>query len=88
MRIGLFYSLTMKSKGLQQMNMFELVCWLAILLLRGGDVHPNPGPDSSLDMSSSSLGISFSSSINDAFANNLKIVHYNVQSFFAKKDIL
>ncbi|KAH3889256.1 hypothetical protein DPMN_013308 [Dreissena polymorpha] len=88
MRIGLFYSLTMKSKGLQQMNMFELLCWLAIFLLLGGDVHQNPGPDDSFDMFSSSTGTSFSSSISDAFAHNLKIVHYNVQSFLAKKDIL
>ena len=88
MRIGLFHFLTMKTKGLKQMNMFELVCWFAVLLFRGGGVHPNPGPDSSFGISSSSFGTSFSSPISDAFTNNLKIVHYNVQSFITKKDIL
>ena len=65
--------------------------WQTIILLCSGDVHPNPGPsstsstvssiNSSLNMSNSLLG---SLSLN----HNLSFIHYNVQSDFAKLDIL
>ena len=49
-----------------------------MILIRSGDIHENPGPRSA------------SSSSTDSFVpanGNLNIIHYNVQSFFNKRDI-
>ena len=61
-----------------------------MLLLRAGDIQPNPGPRSV----ASSSGSSFSSNLStDVFShlnlsNNLSFVQYNVQSVLNKLDVL
>ena len=45
-RVGLFAGVHMKIKGLDRFTKFELITWLSLILLRAGDVHENPGPDS------------------------------------------
>ena len=64
-----------------------LFVWLAILLLKAGDVKPNPGPISSPNSSlSSNPSVSFNESITGS--GHLSFIHYNVQSIFNKLDIL
>ena len=60
---------------------------LSILLLTAGDIHPNPGPSSSL---SSSSNDSHASSLTSILSNShhLSFIHYNVQSVRSKIDIL
>ena len=80
---GVVWPHQQRTKGLRHFNHFELICWLSLLLIMAGDVHQNPGPTSPIS-SDSSTASNCSSSIDSC----LKIVHYNVQSFFGKKDIL
>ena len=69
---------------------FNIITWLLLLLLRAGDIQPNPGPRSV----ASSSGSSFSSNLStDVFShlnlsNNLSFVQYNVQSVLNKLDVL
>ena len=79
-RVGLFGPYQMKNKGLRCLNYFELLVWLAIVLLMCGDIQPNPGPDNDVT--------SDFSNVMDSFRSNLSIIHYNVQSFMHKRDIL
>ena len=63
-----------------------IVCVISLLLLVSGDVHPNPGPNVSLDTSTSSScsdipGMS-------VLRDHLNIVHLNIQSMYLKRDIL
>ena len=63
-----------------------IVCVISLLLLISGNVHPNPGPNVSLDTSTSSScsdipGMS-------VLRDNLNIVHLNIQSLYPKRDIL
>ena len=63
-----------------------IVCVISMLLLISGDVHPNPGPNVSLDTSASSScsdipGMS-------VLRDHLNIVHLNIQSLYPKRDIL
>lgn len=85
MRIGLHYGLHFKIKGLDQFSTFELLTFLSIILLRGGDIETNPGPDFEVSFSSSSSNMSKNESI---LQNKFSLVHYNVQSLMSKKDIL
>ena len=65
--------------------------WLAIILLCSGDVHPNPGPSSASSTASSiNSSLNMSHSLLDTLSlnHNLSFIHYNVQSVFAKLDIL
>ena len=65
--------------------------WLTIILLCSGDVHPNPGPSStSSTVSSINSSLNMSNSLLDSLSlnHNLSFIHYNVQSVFAKLDIL
>ena len=64
-----------------------IVTLLLILLLAAGDIHPNPGPSSSL---SSSSNASHASSLTSILSNShhLSFIHYNVQSVRSKTDIL
>ena len=71
-RIGLFIGITYKLKGFKSSNTFDSLIFLSIILLLCGDIETNPGPVSSF------------SNINQ----HLSIVHYNVQSFYHKQDIL
>ena len=69
----------------------EFAFWLIIILLCSGDVHPNPGPSStlssdSLSSSSSNMSATIFSSLNTS--HNLSFVHYNVQSILPKLEIL
>lgn len=79
MRIGLFASIQSRTKGIKSFTNFELVTWLATLLLTCGDVSPNPGPVYSANASGR---------VTELIRHKLSIVHYNVQSFLRKKDIL
>lgn len=76
---------------------FSLICvivlwtitfalWLSVLLLRNGDVHPNPGPDSGNDTLESSL--SSTSTLQEMLSNHLSIFHINIQSLQPKLDLL
>ena len=58
--------------------------WLLCLLLRSGDIQPNPGPVSvtSIDSSISSVDL-----IED-FSNHLSIMHLNIQSILPKIDLI
>ncbi|MCG7869675.1 MAG: endonuclease/exonuclease/phosphatase family protein [Candidatus Thiodiazotropha taylori] len=68
------------------LSSFELMIILSLLLLKSGDVEPNPGPDSS-DSSLSSSSSSFSS-CNTILQEHFSVVHYNIQSLSNKVDIL
>ena len=59
---------------------------IALLLLISGDVHPNPGPNVSLDTytSSSCSDIPGMSVLRD----HLNSVHLNIQSLYPKRDII
>ena len=64
--------------------------WLGILLLMSGDVHPNPGQNSTSSHSSSSStsndSFSFINTLN--LSKHLSFVQYNVQSIVNKLDVL
>ena len=60
------------------MNYFECLIWLSLLLIQCGDVETNPGPEPK-----TFPAVSLSNA-----HQHLSIVHYNVQSFYNKKDIL
>ena len=65
--------------------------WLVIILLCSGDVHPNPGPSSTSSTArciNSSLNMSQSLPDSLSLSHNLSFIRYNVQSVFAKLDIL
>ena len=65
--------------------------WLTILLLRSGDVHPNPGPSSTSSTASSiNSSLNMPHSFRDSLSlnHNLSFIHYNIQSVFAKLYIL
>lgn len=63
------------------------ITWLIVLLLlRSGNVHPNPGPSSISSDTSSGSSASVLSSI--SLSRHLSFVHYNVQSIVPKLDIL
>jgi hypothetical protein len=85
-RIGLFSALHLKLKGLSRFSKFETLLWLSFLIILCCDVHPNQRPESTTSTSEST--ITKASTFHDTFANNLTIVHYNVQSFLSKNDIL
>ena len=89
------------SKAARSNSQFTLVCllflsivdffaWFSILLLRSGDIQPNPGPVSVSSSSSSSSSSTFSSTHLHFFNLNhsLSFVQYNVQSVINKLDIL
>ena len=77
--MGLFCFFQSRAKDCVFLTHFQLCCWLAILLILSGDIHVNPGPDSSCRASSRSFVPA---------EGNLSIIHYNVQSCLNKKDIL
>ena len=64
--------------------------WLYICLYCCGDVHPNPGPNSTTSSESfTSLSSTTSNIILDTLNENhhLAFIHYNVQSLLPKLDI-
>ena len=88
MRIGLHCCRHFKVKGLMYLSFFELMIILSLILLRSGNVEPNPGPEfSDYDSASFSSSSSFSSS-NTIFHEHFSVVHYNIQSLLNKIDIL
>ena len=69
----------------------EFAFWLIIILPCSGDVHPNPGPSStlssdSLSSSSSNMSATIFSSLNTS--HSLSFAHYNVQSILPKLESL
>ena len=87
-RIGLHCCRHFKVKGLKYFSFFELMIILSLLLLRSGDVEPNPGPEfSDYDSASSSSSSPFSSS-NTFLQEHFSVVHYDIQSLLNKVDIL
>ena len=67
------------------------ITWLYTFLLCCGDVHPNPGPNSTTSTDSfMSLSSTTSNAILDFLNQNhhLVFIHYNVQSLLPKLDIL
>ena len=80
MRIGLYYSRHNKIKGLDYLTSFEPMIILSLLLLKSGDIEPNPGPDT--DSLSSSL--STPTQFEEMIKNKFSVVHYNVQSLASK----
>ena len=71
-RIGYFSSINHKLKGFKYSNTLDSLIYLALILLQCGDIENNPGP------------LSSASNIHQ----HLSIVHYNVQSFYHKQDVL
>ena len=60
--------------------------WLYFLILLAGDIELNPGPCSpDTSLSSDSCGSHMDVSV---FESNFSVVHYNVQSFLNKIDLL
>ncbi|MCG8113035.1 MAG: reverse transcriptase domain-containing protein [Candidatus Thiodiazotropha taylori] len=69
--------------------MADFTIWLSVLLLRAGDVKPNPGPQSvSSNNSSTSSALSGDLFSSLALNHNLSFVQYNVQSIINKLDVL
>ena len=87
-RIGLHCCRHLKVKDLMYFSFFELMIILSLLLLRSGDVEPNPGPEFSDYDSASSSSSSSSSSSNTILQEHFSVVHYNIQSLLNKVDIL
>ena len=56
------------------------------LILRSGDVHPKPGPDSVTSLAV--LRVSSSGNSFRALANHLSIMHLNIQSILSKLDLI
>ena len=67
-------------------NLLFLALVILLLILRAGDVHPNPGPQSN----ESSCSVSTTSDIYNFLnhPNHVSTVHYNVQSISNKLDTL
>ena len=97
-RIGLHYLRHFKVKGVDYFSTFELLVMLSILLLRCGDVQPNPGPPYIGSRSSEEHDTSVSSSSGSTFTNislnyelikdKFSVIHYNVQSLSNKVESL
>ena len=77
-RIGLFICVTCKLKCFKYLNEFECLLCLSLILLQCGDIEKNPGP---LHRACPEFSLSNNQ-------QHLSAVHYNVQSFYHKKDIL
>ena len=76
MRIGLHYSRQLKVKGLQYLNIFDILIIMALLLIAG--VERNPGPSSTSSSSSTTSTPSFDETV---IKNKFSIVHYNVSEY-------
>ena len=93
-RIGLHYHKHFKVKGIKHFTSFEFLVMLSIILLRCGDVHPNPGPlytgsNSSDEHSSSDSSINDSTlRYYDLIQEKFSVVHYNVHSLQHKVSLL
>jgi hypothetical protein len=60
---------------------------MSLVLLRSGDIHPNPGP--TLPETSYNTNANNSLSTSDASAtHHLSFIHYNIQSLMQKIDVL
>ena len=70
------------------LSSFELMIILSLLLLRNGDVDPNPGPEFSDSVSAASSSSSSFFSSNNILQEHFSVVHYNIQSLLNKVDIL
>ncbi len=64
----------------------QLLLGIIVLIIRSGDVHPNPGPTSSFDRGSSSSSSSSHATLD--ISNHISFVHYNVQSIALKLEVL
>ena len=62
--------------------------WLSSLILRDGDVKPNPGPVSTDSIDDSLHNMSINWSNLTELQNCFSVVHYNVQSIASKLDII
>ena len=67
-------------------SMLPLSVAILLLILQAGDVHPNPGPQSTESSASSSTTYDIYNFLN--LPNHLSTVHYNVQSIANKLDTL
>ena len=70
------------------LSLLVLRTWLFVLLMSSGDIHPNPGPMSSVSSISSSTSLSASVFDSLSLSHHLSFAHYNVQSILSKLDIL
>ena len=78
-RVGLFRNVANRLKGIKFFSYFEVIVWMAMLLLLSGDIEVNPGPPNTQNAFPN---------VSKSISSNISIVHYNVQSFLQKKDIL
>ena len=84
MRIGLNFSRQVKVKGVKFITYFEFLIFMSLLLLKSGDIEPNPGPDfQETDTSSCTNDLD-----EQIITNNFSIVHYNIQSLLNKVDLI
>ena len=81
-RVGLHHYRHFKVKGPVKFNSFELVSFFAMLLYLSVGVEKNPGPTSE-NRHESNKSFQF-----PPLQGNLSMVHYNVQSFANKIDII
>ena len=79
-RIGLHYSRHFRIKGLEHLDLFELLIIMSLLLIAGIEPIPvqNPRPNSEVSTSSSTL--SPDSNDLNIIKDKFSVVHYNVQS--------
>ena len=80
MRIGLHHGPHCKIKGMEHLTLFELTIILSPLLIRSGEIEPNPGQNTP-NTDSESLDESL-------ILNYFSIVHYNIQSNLSKVDLI
>ena len=80
-RICMFYNIANRHKNIKRFSYFDVLVWMSmlLLLLLSGDIETNPGPVTT----ENSIPI-----ISKSCSSNITIAHYNVQSFFQKKDII
>ena len=77
-------------KCLSLLFVLNIATWLSLLLLCGGDIHPNPGPQAAESSNDSSFVSNVSTDIFSHLSlhHNISFVQYNVQSIVSKLDIL
>ena len=84
MRIGLILSRQVKVKGVKFITYFDFLIIMSLLLLKSGDIEPNPGPDfQETDTSSCTNDLD-----EQVITNNFSIGHYNIQSLLNKVDLI
>ena len=78
-RVGLYCDVANRHKGVKYFSIYDVIVWMSMILLLSGDIEVNPGPQTNQHSIPN---------ISKSISTNISIVHYNVQSFLPKKDII